>query len=154
MDCNFPSEHLPNHLLHTFYYCFPVPASQVLSQRRPWCYRLLAYEDEIFALVTAILDLGSLASAGGTFSESLYSLRRAPAEGGDADGVAAPASAADGQQAASAPAPMLTRRQRQAALLLSVSAAFNLAKSPVAPHAQHVPVPRSSHAVCSCPSAA
>ncbi len=35
----------------------------------------MAYEDEAFALVAAFLDYGSLASGGGTFAESLYSLR-------------------------------------------------------------------------------
>lgn len=109
------------------------PLLQVLSQRRSWVYRLLAYEDEVFALVALILDHGSLASAGGTFSESLYGLRRAPAESGNAGaatgsetssnssssrGAVAPAGQAHGGAAA---APMLSHRQRRMALLLSVS---------------------------------
>lgn len=88
-------------------------------------YRLLAYEDEVFALAAAILDHGSLASAGGTFSESLYGLRRVPAESGNGSGGSFGGGsgggtgelAGQGQQAA----PMLTHRQRRAALLLSVS---------------------------------
>lgn len=109
---------------------------QVLSQQRPWVYRLLAYEDELFAAAALILDHGSLASAGGTFSESLYGLRRAPAEtsgssngsgggssGGSSDGSnrgrVSSGSGAEGQQATAVP--MLTQQQQQAALALSVS---------------------------------
>lgn len=120
--------------------CSALPSLQVLSQRRPWVYRLLAYEDEVFALVAAILDHSSLASAGGTFSESLYGLRRAPAErdaasaathkGCDA-GSSAGSAAGQGQEGAAAP--MLTHRQRRAALLLSVSV---LAKT----HSDHLTV--------------
>ena len=94
---------------------------QVLSQRRPWVYRLLAYEDEVFALVAAILDHGSLASAGGTFSESLYGLRRAPTESGSAGASTGSEAAAAEQSQGGAAAPMLTQRQRRLALLLSVS---------------------------------
>jgi Pex2 / Pex12 amino terminal region len=98
-----------------------MPPVQVLSQRRPWVYRLLAYEDEVFALVAAILDHGSLASAGGTFSESLYGLRRAPAKSGSAGAGTSSEAAAAGQSQSGAAAPMLTQRQRRLALLLSVS---------------------------------
>lgn len=117
---------------------------QVLSQQRPWVYRLLAYEDELFAAVALILDHGSLANAGGTFSESLYGLRRAPAEtsgsgdsssGGSSGGSvgghesrisSGSGAAAQGQQAMAVP--MLTRRQQQAALALSVLLPYAHAK--------------------------
>lgn len=49
---------------------------QVLSQRHPWVHKLLEYEDEVFALVIALLDWHSLSGTGATFSESLYGLRR------------------------------------------------------------------------------
>lgn len=110
---------------------------QVLSQRRPWVYRLLAYEDEVFALAAAILDHGSLAGAGGMFSESLYGLRRAPADNGSGSESAAAgsvsgsdASGGSGTAAAAgqAPpaAPMLSHGQRRAALLLSVRNCYDV----------------------------
>ncbi len=48
---------------------------QALGQGRGWVYRLLAHEHEVVALLTALLDYGSLSSGGATFAESLYSLR-------------------------------------------------------------------------------
>uniref|UniRef100_A0A7S3VUL7 Peroxisome biogenesis protein 12 n=1 Tax=Dunaliella tertiolecta TaxID=3047 RepID=A0A7S3VUL7_DUNTE len=48
----------------------------VLSQRRSWVHRLLAYEDEVLALVSLVLDWHSLHTADATFAESLYGLCR------------------------------------------------------------------------------
>lgn len=52
--------------------------SQVFAQRRPSLHRVLDWEDELFALVTALLDRQSLASSSSTFADSMYGLRRAP----------------------------------------------------------------------------
>jgi len=51
-------------------------ASQVLSQRRSWLHRLLAYEDEVLALVSLALDWHSLHTTDATFAEGLYGLCR------------------------------------------------------------------------------
>ena len=51
---------------------------QVFAQRRPILHKLLDWEDELFALITAFLDRQSLASSSSTFADSLYGLRRAP----------------------------------------------------------------------------
>jgi hypothetical protein len=53
-------------------------ALQVFAQRRPSLHRVLDWEDELFALVTALLDRQSLASSSSTFADSMYGLRRAP----------------------------------------------------------------------------
>ena len=51
---------------------------QVFAQRRPVLHKVLDWEDELFALITAFLDRQSLASSSSTFADSLYGLRRAP----------------------------------------------------------------------------
>ena len=51
---------------------------QVFAQRRPILHKVLDWEDELFALITAFLDRQSLASSSSTFADSLYGLRRAP----------------------------------------------------------------------------
>lgn len=51
---------------------------QVFAQRRPVLHRVLDWEDECFALVTAVLDRQSLANSSATFADTLYGLRRAP----------------------------------------------------------------------------
>lgn len=51
---------------------------QVFAQRRPILHRVLDWEDEFFALVTAFLDQQSLSNGSSTFAESMYGLRRAP----------------------------------------------------------------------------
>ncbi|KAK9916810.1 hypothetical protein WJX75_007322 [Coccomyxa subellipsoidea] len=50
----------------------------VFAQRRPVLHRVLDWEDEFFALVTAFLDRQSLANSSATFADTLYGLRRAP----------------------------------------------------------------------------
>ncbi len=40
-------------------------------------HRLLDWEDEVFALITALLDRQSLQNGSSSFAESLYGLRRA-----------------------------------------------------------------------------
>ena len=52
--------------------------TQVFAQRRPLLHKVLDWEDELFALITAFLDRQSLASSSSTFADSLYGLRRAP----------------------------------------------------------------------------
>ena len=69
-----PRSAQPHPLLHP---CRP-PA-QVYAQRRPGLNRLLDHEDELFFLITALLDRAALAGGGGSFAEGLYGLRRAPA---------------------------------------------------------------------------
>lgn len=76
---------------------------QVFAQRRPVLHKLLDWEDELFALVTAFLDRQSLASSSSTFADSLYGLRRAPYT-------------KDG------PPKSLTEQQQKVTLLLLVSA--------------------------------
>jgi peroxin-12 len=51
---------------------------QVFAQRRPFAHRLLDWEDEIFGLISAILDRQSLSNHSASFADSLYGLRRAP----------------------------------------------------------------------------
>ncbi|EFJ53139.1 hypothetical protein VOLCADRAFT_127336 [Volvox carteri f. nagariensis] len=53
-------------------------ALSVFSQRHPWVYRLLNYDDEVFALLTLVLDGHSLLSSDSTFSDSLYGLKLQP----------------------------------------------------------------------------
>ena len=50
---------------------------QIFAQRRPMFHRLLDWEDEVFALITALLDRQSLQNGSSSFAESLYGLRRA-----------------------------------------------------------------------------
>ena len=77
---------------------------QVFAQRRHYFHRVLNYEDEVFALITLLLDRQSLANGSASFADSLYGLRRAPFS---AD------SAGEKQQP-------LTKRQRMTALLCLV----------------------------------
>ena len=50
---------------------------QIFAQRRPMFHRLLNWEDEVFAVITALLDRQSLQNGSSSFAESLYGLRRA-----------------------------------------------------------------------------
>lgn len=84
----------------------------VFGQHRAWVFKLLEYEDELFAALTAFLDYGSLSDGSSTFAESLYSLRRAPAEGTAATQLAAHEK---GESSA-----MLSSRQKRSALFLAV----------------------------------
>ena len=74
---------------------------QVFAQRRPSLHRLLDWEDEFFALITAILDRQSLAANSASFADSMYGLRRATCTSEQQGGAATP----------------LSHRERQAALL-------------------------------------
>ncbi|GAB4816887.1 hypothetical protein N2152v2_003933 [Parachlorella kessleri] len=51
----------------------------VYAQRRPGLNRLLDHEDELFFLISVLLDRQSLHSNQASFAESLYALKRAPA---------------------------------------------------------------------------
>lgn len=51
---------------------------QVFAQRRHSIHRVLIYEDELFALMTLVLDKHTLSNSSSTFADSLYGLRRAP----------------------------------------------------------------------------
>lgn len=55
----------------------------MFAQRRPFAHRLLDYEDEIFAVISAILDRQSLSNHSASFADSLYGLRRAPYDARD-----------------------------------------------------------------------
>ncbi|BAF26723.1 peroxisome biogenesis protein 12 [Oryza sativa Japonica Group] len=50
----------------------------VFALRRPLLHKVLDYEDEFFALLMAVLESHSLRTTDGSFSESLYGLRRRP----------------------------------------------------------------------------
>ncbi|KQJ97019.1 peroxisome biogenesis protein 12 [Brachypodium distachyon] len=50
----------------------------VFALRRPFLHNILDYEDEFFALLMAVLESHSLRTTDGSFSESLYGLRRRP----------------------------------------------------------------------------
>lgn len=90
----------------------------VLGQHRGWVYRLLECEDEVFAGLAAFLDYGSLSADSGTFAESLYSLRRAPAHKVSASSLYTKLPTADdGSQSA----PRLSLKQKRSALLLAVA---------------------------------
>jgi peroxin-12 len=54
----------------------------VYAQRRPALHRLLDREDELFFLLSVLLDRQALAASGGSFAEGLYGLRRAPVGSG------------------------------------------------------------------------
>ncbi len=81
---------------------YPLWYMQVFAQRRPILHRVLDWEDEFFALVTAFLDRQSLANSSATFADTLYGLRRAP-------------------YAPSEPSRSLTPREQNATLLFLVS---------------------------------
>ncbi|XBJ16391.1 hypothetical protein VPH35_008041 [Triticum aestivum] len=51
---------------------------QVFALRRPSLHKVLDYEDEFFALLMSVLESHSLRTTDGSFSESLYGLRRRP----------------------------------------------------------------------------
>ena len=81
---------------------YPLWNVQVFAQRRPVLHRILDWEDEFFALVTAFLDRQSLANSSATFADTLYGLRRTP-------------------YAPSEPSRSLTPRQQNATLIFLVS---------------------------------
>lgn len=53
------------------------PFLQVFAQQRHYLHRLLAYEDELAAVIAWILDRQSLGNGSASFSDGLYGLRRA-----------------------------------------------------------------------------
>ena len=53
----------------------------MFAQRRPIFHRLLDFENELFAVVTAALDRQSLLNGNSSFAESLYGLRRSSVRG-------------------------------------------------------------------------
>lgn len=52
----------------------------VMAQRRPALHKVLDHSDEFFALLMLVLEAHSLQTTDASFSESLYGLRRRPAE--------------------------------------------------------------------------
>ncbi|CAN6323789.1 unnamed protein product [Urochloa humidicola] len=50
----------------------------VFALRRPLLHKVLDYEDEFFALLMGVLESHSIRTTDGSFSESLYGLRRRP----------------------------------------------------------------------------
>jgi peroxin-12 len=58
----------------------------VYAQRRPSLHRLLDKEDELFFVLSVLLDRQALASGSGSFAEGLYGLRRATAAQGGSTG--------------------------------------------------------------------
>ncbi|WIA17383.1 hypothetical protein OEZ85_014241 [Tetradesmus obliquus] len=91
----------------------------VLGQSRSWVLRLLSYEDEVFALVSLLLERHSLSTMHATFAESLYGLKRQPAPPKVQPAAAGSAAAAAGSGASSALG-LLSRKQQYQALLCEV----------------------------------
>lgn len=91
----------------------------MLSQRHPCVHKLLDYEDEVLALILALVDWHSLSSSQATFAEALYGLRRGPAASA-ASPTTTPAAAAPHGQALGSEAPQpgtfLSPSQRHASL--------------------------------------
>lgn len=99
---------------------------QVAGQSHRWALQLLNYEDEVFALVSLLLERHSLATLHATFAESLYGLKRRPAQQQQqtplSQRVSSTATASVGvqQAAASEPTVLLTSHQQRQALLCQV----------------------------------
>lgn len=100
---------------------------QVAGQSHRWALQLLNYEDEVFALVSLLLERHSLATLHATFAESLYGLKRRPAAQQQqqtplSQRVSSTATASGGvqQAAASEPTVLLTSHQQRQALLCQV----------------------------------
>ena len=60
---------------------------QVFARHRPSLHRVLAWEDELFALVSLVLDRAALNASAASFAETLYALRRAPVDAAAAGGA-------------------------------------------------------------------
>eukprot|EP00951_Prasinocladus_malaysianus_P011211 scaffold82700_cov29-Prasinocladus_malaysianus.AAC.1 len=106
----------------------PLPvmdSSQVFSQRRPWLHRVLDYEDEVFAGLLCLLNAQSLAANSGTYSESLYGMKRVglrPRDrSGAPEGALPTTTTSAGEPSSAGAAAGMTRSQRLFSLLASVS---------------------------------
>lgn len=99
---------------------------QVAGQTRSWVLRLLQYEDEVFALVSLLLERHSLANLHATFAESLYGLKRQPVQQQQSQQHHTSSSnaalvAAGVQQAPGEPVLLLNKQQQRQALLCQAS---------------------------------
>jgi hypothetical protein len=90
---------------------------QVLGQSRSWVLRLLNYEDEVFALVSLLLERHSLSTMHATFAESLYGLKRQPVQPNMPTAAAGQAAAAAGSGTTLG---LLSRKQQYQALVCEV----------------------------------
>lgn len=91
-------------------------ALQVLGQTHTWILPLLSYEDEVYAIVSLLLEQHSMSSMHATFAESLYGLKRQPARPG-----ASSNSTTSSTNTSSSPlAPALSRRQQYEAVACQV----------------------------------
>lgn len=101
---------------------------QVAGQTRSWVLRLLQYEDEVFALVSLLLERHSLANLHATFAESLYGLKRQPVQQQAQQQLSsssnAALAAAGVQQVSDDTALLLNKQQQWQALLCQASFPF------------------------------
>lgn len=93
----------------------------VYGRQRPGLQRLLAHEDELFLLISALVDRQALGASSASFAESVYGLRRAPMElagAGESDlgGAQTASKEAEGGRAPR----VLTTAERRASLALLV----------------------------------
>jgi hypothetical protein len=103
---------------------------QVAGQTRSWVLRLLQYEDEVFALVSLLLERHSLANLHATFAESLYGLKRQPVQqqgqhNSSGSSSNAALAAAGAQQPSVETALLLNKQQQRQALLCQASLLIN-----------------------------
>lgn len=90
---------------------------QVYAQHRPNIHRLLEHEDELFFLISILLDRHSLRTSNASFAESLYALHRIPREKAS-EASSANGAINDAQQGLEMPAYGLTPGQRSSSLML------------------------------------
>jgi len=88
---------------------------QVYAQHRPNIHRLLEHEDELFFLISILLDRHSLLTSNASFAESLYALHRVPR---DAPETSAHSLNGNTRQGLEMPAYGLTPGQRSSSLML------------------------------------
>lgn len=101
----------------------------VMAQRRPILHTVLDYSDEAFAALMLMLELHTLNTSDGSFSEALYGLRRAPSS------VTTSASPPD--DASSSSSARLTRRHRLQSLAFLVLLPYATSKMQAAYKAHH-----------------
>lgn len=85
--------------------------------------RLLNYEDEVFAVVSLLLERHSLSTMHATFAESLYGLKRQPAAAAHSAVPAGSSSSNNGslQEPGTSPAvALLSKKQQYQALMCEV----------------------------------